>query len=221
MGGTIFALFAVLFSCAPTRYVRPLPKGEVAIGGAFGGPMINFGGLLIPIPFSSVQAGYGIDSTLTAFAGAGITSALFGVVQSDLGITKSILKPGGAKPGLSITPVANFNVDVYEGNFTFYPQVDVNAWWEYSKKRPDFVYVGLSNWFELQGKRAHNEPQPQRWVPSVQVGHTWSARRFDWTVETKYIAPFNVNTETVVNYANPIPRGGIGMYFTITRRLGR
>lgn len=221
-GVALALLVGLITACAPTRYVRPLDKGEVAIGGSFGGPLIEFAGLVTPIPFTSVQAGYGIDSTLTAFGGVGITSAMYGVLQTDLGVTKSVLQPDGARPGISITPVANFNVDFNgEANFTFYPQLDINAWWEYREKRPDFAYVGISNWFELQGKRAHDEPQPTRWVPAFQVGHCWSLEHVDWRVQSNFIAPFNNNQNLVASYATPTKKGAFGLYVTYTRRLGK
>lgn len=218
----LIALAALLFAaCAPTRYVRPIPKGDVALGGSFGGPMMHFGGITMPIPFLTVQGGYGIDSTLTAFAGLGVTSAMYGVIQTDLGVTKAVIQPKGARPGLSISPAVNLNLDVHETQFTFYPQLDVNAWWEYREKRPDFVYVGVTNWFELQSTRAHDQDQPSRWIPGFQAGHCWSLAHADWRLEAKYLAPFTDNFDTVVWYANPANKGGIGMYVTFAWRIGK
>ena len=55
-----FIGFAFMISnCAPTRFVTPLKKGEWAGGINIGGPLINFAGATIPVPFSSLYAGFG------------------------------------------------------------------------------------------------------------------------------------------------------------------
>ena len=68
----ILALFT-LFSCAPARFVKPLADGGHAVNVAVGGPLFEFGNLVIPMPLLSAAYGYGVDSTLTAFGGVNIT----------------------------------------------------------------------------------------------------------------------------------------------------
>ena len=58
-------LFLIISSCAPSRFVEPLKKGQHAVALDVGGPLIEFGGLIIPTPLSSISYGYGIDSTKT------------------------------------------------------------------------------------------------------------------------------------------------------------
>ena len=44
----------------------------------------------------------------------------------DLGITKGLMKQKWLAPGISISPVTNFILDKWEGNFRLYPQIDAN-----------------------------------------------------------------------------------------------
>ncbi len=55
-------------SCAPSRFVKPLAKGEQAINVAVGGPVITYSNLPVPLPLLSATYGYGIDSSLTFLA---------------------------------------------------------------------------------------------------------------------------------------------------------
>ncbi|MBK9191262.1 MAG: hypothetical protein IPM77_06945 [Crocinitomicaceae bacterium] len=70
----ILILVLTLFSCAQTRFVEPLEKGQLSLGGNFGGPLIEYAPAVIPIPFLDAEAGYGIDSNLTVHGGLNLTS---------------------------------------------------------------------------------------------------------------------------------------------------
>ena len=87
-----------LMSCGPTRYVRPLEQGEMAVSATLGGPFIGFAGAVIPIPFTTVGAGYGITEKITAHANLHPTAMLFGTMQADLGVTYGFFKPKGWIP---------------------------------------------------------------------------------------------------------------------------
>ena len=39
------------YSCAPSRIIKPLNKGEKAVSINAGGPLIGFAGTKIPVPF--------------------------------------------------------------------------------------------------------------------------------------------------------------------------
>ncbi len=98
---------AFICSCSPIKYIKPLEKAQHAGTVSLGGPLISYGNSTIPIPFLTANYGYGIDSTLTGFAAINITSALFGNFQTELGVTKQLLKQNRYIPSVSITPVAN------------------------------------------------------------------------------------------------------------------
>jgi hypothetical protein len=143
-------LIMAIFSCAPTRFVKPLAKKQKAINVSVGGALISYGDLTIPMPFVTATYGYGIDSTLTGFGSLNITSLVYGNAQVELGVTKQILQQKGAWPGISINPVANIiyrNKDASK----FYPELDINAFWDYNQKR-NFFYIGVVTGLNCQVK---------------------------------------------------------------------
>lgn len=211
-------LVATLASCAPNRFVKPLDKGQQAAGLSLGGPLIKYGSATIPMPLLSATYGYGFDSTLTGFGGLNITSAFYGNVQLDLGVTKKLLSQKGYIPAVSITPVANIiyrNKDAKK----FYPQLDINAYWELNHNR-NLLYAGVSNWFELSGKKAYDKEQPNHWLFTPQVGHVFMRRKWDITIEAKVIAPHISYQSNVAEYQSPLGKNGaFGIYFGYTRKF--
>jgi hypothetical protein len=207
-----------LASCAPTRFVQPLEKGQVAVTGHLGGPLIGFGGATIPIPFTSLGAGWGISNTTTAFGNLHTTALAYGVVQVEAGVLHSFLRPDGWRPGISAAATANFMADVWEGNTKLFPQLDANAYWTYGK-RQNFFYLGTSNWIDLARTRAHEEPQPNHWIFNLQAGHTFVRPKWNWVLEAKYLAPFHSNQNIVVDYASFGRTGAIGAYVGVMRKF--
>ena len=79
------------FSCAPCCSVKPLEKGKYAAGINLGGPLFDFSGMTIPIPFSSIGGGYGLTKNTTIYSNLHTTSLLFKVYMIDAGIKQSII----------------------------------------------------------------------------------------------------------------------------------
>jgi hypothetical protein len=214
----VYLLIITLFSCSPTHFVKPLAKNQHAATVSLGGPLIKFGAAIIPIPFLTANYGYGIDSTLTAFTSLNATSALFGNFQMELGVTKQLLKQNKFIPAVSITPVANIiyrNSDAHK----FYPQIAVNAFWEYGKRK-NFIYIGLDNWFELAQKSAFDVKQPNHWIFMPTAGHNFTGKKWSFNIEAKVIAPNLSNQKLVVDYQTPFrTHGAFGVYFGCTRKF--
>lgn len=212
----LFLLFIV--SCAPERYVKPLAPKQQAVGVSLGGPLFKFGENTIPMPFLTANYGYGIDSSLTAFGAVNITSTLFGNVQLDLGATRQILKQQAYIPAVSITPVFNI-IARPKAPFKLYPQLDVNAFWEYGKHK-NYFYLGFGNWFELSSKRTLNEKQKNHWLFFPLVGHCFTGKKWDILLETKILAPNLSNEKLVVEYQTPLKNNGaFGIYIGCTRKF--
>jgi hypothetical protein len=214
----LFAFVAALGSCAPSRFVKPLEAKQQAVNLSLGGALIEYSGLTIPMPLVTATYGYGLDSTLTGFASLHLTSALYGNLQTEFGVTKRILQQKGKLPAVSISPVANI---IYRNKNAakFYPQADVNAYWDFNQHR-NYFYVGLSSWFELSGKRAFDEEQPHHWLFSPLVGQTFSRKKWDFTIEAKVIAPNVPDDKMVVDYKTPFSKhGAFGIYFAYTRKF--
>jgi hypothetical protein len=198
--------------------VKPLDKGEKQIGFSIGGPVIGFGGLTIPTPMSSLSMAYGLKESTSVFGGLHTTSLAFGTFQIDAGITKGILIQKNAMPGLSASFVTNFMLDKWEKNFSFYPELDANIYWNYGKNK-HLLYLGTTNWFELRGAKAHDEVQNNAWLSTINLGNTWHRKKMNFTLEYKLMAPLQVNDQTVVDYRVFMNKGVNGAFFTVSRRF--
>ena len=97
-----------LYSCAPSRFVKPLKKNEKALNLSLGGELIRFGNAVIPVPFTSIVYGQGITDKTTVFGSIHTTSALFGNFQTDVGVVQQLYKNDSLKIGITISPALNF-----------------------------------------------------------------------------------------------------------------
>ncbi len=214
----LFVVIISLAGCAPVRFVKPLNKKQSAANISFGGALIKYGKSTIPIPFLTANYGYGIDSSLTGFASVNITSALFGNLQLEAGITKQLLTQKKYLPAVSVTPVLNF---IYRDKNAakLYPQLAVNAFWEYGKKK-NLVYVSIDNWFELATKKVYGEKQTNHWFLMPSLGHSFCGKKGSFNTELKVIAPNLTNKKLVVEYQTPLgTHGAFGIYIGYTRKF--
>jgi hypothetical protein len=220
----IFAAVFTLFSCAPTRYYKPLDSGEHSVHASFGGPIIQVPGIAtIPIPFTSVGYGYGLKDNLTVYGSWQTTSALFGVIHTDIGATMNIWQ--NESMGLSVSPGFNFLIDAFEWKPSLYPQLDINYYWTYGRKceqgKSQDFYFGFDNWFDLRSKLAHDVPNTNRIIWNTHVGHSFNRNLWSYQLELKLLAPY-LNNNVVVDYVSPLgDRGAIGFYFGVKRTLGK
>lgn len=214
------AALALLASCAPTHYVRPLQKGELAITGTLGGSIFTNFGYPLPVPNTTLGAGYGITDKLTGYAALYPTAMAFGVMQFDLGAVYGILKPQGWRPGVSIAPGLNLAGDIWESKFKVWPQLDANAYWNYGKHH-NFIYAGVSSWYELAATRAHGQDQPHFILPGIQVGHTLSGNRMDFTVELKANNLLASHRDLTIAWLDFGKNGALGIYFGLSKRFGK
>jgi len=218
----LLLLMAILISsCAPSRYVEPLEKDTFSVGGSFGGPVINFGGP-IPMPITSVDVGYGLDSNLTLFGGLHTTSAIFGNGQIDLGCTYQFLKQKGAIPNVSVSPSVNMIYDFGDQVGNIWPILDLNAFWNYGERK-NYFYVGMNNYFELSRTGAHEQPQDYYWLFSPQIGHALKGKKGHGQLitEMKYFAPYIDNFGDFVPYLPPGNTGALGFYISYRWTFGK
>jgi hypothetical protein len=219
----ILSLFAILgflsISCSTTRIVKPLEAKEIAAGFDLGGPIIDFAGAKIPVPFSSISAAYGIDSMMTVWTGLHTTSMAFGNFQTDIGLLRDIIPAKGRRPGFSIAPVANVLFNFKAGDFRIYPEIDLNLHWQYSLKRKNFMYLGLSNWFDPWAKKAHNEPNKNFYALNIALGHTFVTNKMRYSLEFRWLAPHISNRNVVVGYNGIAGQGSTAFYFGLMRKF--
>lgn len=216
----IILTLVMVSACAPTRYYKPLDKGEHALSGTLGGPLINVPGVApMPIPFTTLGYGYGVTDDLTAYANWHSTSAAFGVFQMDIGSSFRFWQ--NERMGVSIAPTFNLLIDRFDADFRWYPQLDLNYYFEYGStdEKSNDIYAGFDNWFDPQSQLAHGQPNTNRWLWNTHFGHTFNRNKWSYQLELKVLAPY-INNNVVVDYISPFgDQGGIGFYFGITRRF--
>lgn len=210
-------LIVIVFSCSPVRIVKPLEKGEQAVGANFGGPLIDFGGAPITIPYTSAFYARGLTSKTTAFGSLHLTALSFGVFQTDLGICQQVWANENKTLGVTANPAFHIAIDRWEANARFWPQLDIQVYKEFNKKQ--LLYAGIGNWFELKSTRPHNEIQPKFWFMSPQLGYRWGQSKWSYGFESKWIAPGVNNTPNVVDYMGIQGKGAMSFYFNLMRRF--
>ena len=227
----VLAFLALMYaSCAPSRYIKPLAKGEHAVQVNLGGPVAKVPGIgVIPMPLTSVGYGYGVSEQLTLFGNLHSTSLLFGVGQMDVGALYECWK--GNRMGLTIQPTVNVALDFYTGSNRIWPQLDANYYWDYaalrtkSKNGKGFekirtVYGGISNWFDPYLTESQGRKNEQFWIPSLQFGHLWKRNQWTYQVEAKILAPIYSNENIVVDYPSMLgTKGALGAYFSVYYRF--
>ncbi len=214
---TVILLLFLMVSCAPSRIVKPLEKGEQLVGGNLGGPLVNFGGLPIPLPYTSAFYAKGLTQKTTAFGSLHLTALAFGVLQTDFGVCRNLFYSPKFKLGMSANPSLNFAIDRWDWKAKFWPQLDLNIYKNLGAKT--FFYVGVSNWFEPSKTRAHGEAQNKNWFLNPQFGFQYSPNKWTYGIESKWVAPGVYNLPNVVDYIGPHHQGAIGVYFQIMRRF--
>ncbi len=211
-------LFLFLASCAPTRFVDPIPAGHTDLTAALGGPFIDYGSTTILMPLISVAGGYGCSDKLTAFGGLGITSLLFDDLQLDLGAVQEVLPQDRLQPGISVSPVANLLLAMRDGSFRFWPEADINFYWHYGTGG-NLIYVTSSNWFDLTSTRPDNEPQTHHWFSNIALGHRFEGEHWQYITELKYLEAGMSNTPNAVGYHGIEGHGAFGIYLGLTRKF--
>ena len=205
-------------SCTPTRFVKPLEKKQNAIAANLGGPLIHFGKAVTPIPFTSVMYGRGITKSTTAFGSLHLTSLVFGNFQTDLGVCQQLYKNDSLKFGITINPAINMVYDKWNKNFRAWPQLDFNLYKDILKQRA-FIYVGLTNWFELSYTKAHNEKQTNHVLINPHIGMTYNTKKWGYTIEGKFLQMNKNNKPNVVDYIGIQQHGAVGIYLNFSRRF--
>lgn len=204
--------------CAPSRYVKPLEKNQMAASFSFGGPLIHYSGAAIPLPFSTLGYGYGINDKVTAFGNWHTTSALFGNLQFDAGATIG-LTPHDLQYGLSISPALQFAFHPGDkGSARLWPTLDLNYFYHFNQK-PSYVYAGFNGWLEVSNKRAHNEDQPRHVIPNIHAGYNLVKNKWIHQFELKYLGIGIANLPGVVEYVGIAQKGSFGIYYSLIRKF--
>ena len=208
----------ILSGCASSRIVQPLNQGQWQATISTGGPIIKGEDSTLPLGLSSFSAAYGATQHTTVFVGMGLSTEVHDLHHFDAGITHELLTPFDYQPGITVTPQLNVFRDKAGKDTLFYPQFDINAYW-LSDYRHDFYYVGMSNWIELNSKKAHQQKQTDHWIPSIHAGYTLQERNYGLNLELKYIAPNKNNQNQLIDYVGIKNQGVLGVYLSVSRKF--
>lgn len=214
----VFPIALVLFfySCAPSRYVKPLAKKQSAAAFSFGGPLIQFSGMPIPIPFTTLGYGYGITDNITAYGNLHSTSALYGNSQADIGTTLSVFKREN-RFGITASPAIQIAYNLRnQTGFRIWPSADINAYLHF-RQTPSYLYGGFNSWVELSKWKAHGEAQQRHLIPTIQMGYVLVKTKWQHQFECKYLGMGIRNTPGVVDYIGIQGRGILGIYYSLVR----
>ncbi len=219
----IMCVYLVVFSCAPSRFVNTLPKGETQLGFSLGGAMQNLFDLTVPTPYSSLVIGHGLRDGLTIYGGIHTTALVFNTLQTDLGVTKRLYHSTTPKfwiPDLSGGFTINSFIEMKDGACDVFPQIDFNAIWKYGDKKSHFFYLGVSNWIDLNKYKAHDELQNKKIIINPHLGNTWQNNKWSFTIEYKILALMQKNENVVVNYAKWHGKYSVpGIFIGFTRKI--
>lgn len=213
-----FVSLTLFNSCAPSRLVRPLDKGQKVVSASLGGPLIGFNNTVIPVPLTTLMYAQGITNKTSVFGSVHTTSMLFGVFQTDIGVCQRLYYNDSLRIGISANPALNLAFDKWEQHFKCWPQLDLNMYWNI-KPNKSFVYAGVENWFELSKYKAYGEIQQNHWLVNPQIGYSYVRKKWNYNLELKYLVPYINNTPNVVDYKGINGKGAIGVYINFTRKF--
>ncbi len=208
----------LLHACSPVTMVKPLAAKQKAVTATVGGPLVGFGGAVVPVPFTSVGGAYGYSDKSTITGRFHTTSALFGVMHLDAGLLRQLRAQNGKMPGISAMVQGSFMLDTWEHQFRFYPQLDLNAWWDVGKMG-SYVYTGASTWYETRSVGTGGRVQSTRVIPAFNLGYSREREKWSTRFEVKYLAPFTSNQSLTVDYKAPGNTGSVGIYVGFMRKF--
>jgi len=215
---SVAALFILFQYCAPSRFVKPLAKNEQAVSFSFGGPMFQFIGLSVPMPFTTFGYGYGLTDKVTAYSNLNTTSLLFGNLQTDIGATFKLFEKENVF-GISASPALQMAYSIGNtGTLKVWPSADLNAYYHINKKR-SYAYAGFNSWFELSGRRAYGEPQARHAIPNVHAGVAIVKTKWQHQFEVGYLGIGISNLPNVVDYMGIRGKGSLAIYYSLVRKF--
>ncbi|NUN70143.1 MAG: hypothetical protein HUU02_10580 [Bacteroidetes bacterium] len=174
---------SILIGCGVTQPIRTIPAGEVHLTGSFGGGIIPFGGIAIPVPYLTAGAQYGYSDAFTVFGNGHLTAALFKDVGLDLGGAYRAVRQEGIVPELTLAGRGYFFWDAVRGSTTrLYPSLSAAASYQLSER--SLLYFGTEGLYQqstsdlfLAPFAGYTFPVHERWV--LQLETKWLAANKD------------------------------------------
>lgn len=203
-----------LTGCSATRGVRPVGKGNTAVGLSVGGPFFRNLGAPMPVPLISAHARHGVgERTDIDF---GLHAPLIGAFGVDAGASYLLVDQNGARPALSVggrallwanalTLTGKDNPNTGEGypfSVRVFEQAYANVSWRFGEQLT--VWTGLDLFAQIERLQV---------LPSIVAGVEWRPSKKAWipgiTLEAKHLALLSNQQFEVVDF---IGIGGYGAF---------
>lgn len=194
----------LLNGCGVTQPVRTVPEGTTQLTGSFGGAVIPFAGIAIPVPYLTTGALYGYSNDLTVFGSAHLTAILFKNAGLDLGASYRAVKEQSLVPELTVTGKGYFFWDAVRGSTKrLYPSMTVTA--SYSAAERSLLYFGAEGLYQQSNSELFIAPF---------AGYSFAVHpSMIMLVETKWLAANKDTRHGIFEGAGSIGgRGNIGIY---------
>jgi hypothetical protein len=214
MNKGLLILLICVSSCAPSRFIEPLDKGEQAVSFNIGGSLIEYADMTIPVPLTSLTYGNGIIEKLTVFGSLHTTSLIFNNFQTEVGIVSHVRDQERWIPAVSSSLALNFITELSKGNVKLWPQIDGNAYWNLNANKHRF-HLGYSIWIDTQML-----DENRIGVINPHFGYTYKMKTYELGAELKLLASGADNSKVFLSYQSIMgDRGATGIYLTLTKRF--
>jgi len=214
MNKGVLILLIYVSSCAPSRFIEPLNKGEQAVFFNVGGSLIEYADMTIPLPLTSLTYGNGLTEKLTVFGSLHTTSLIFNNFQTEVGVVSHIRNQERWIPALSSSLALNFITELSKGNGKLWPQIDGNAYWNFNANKHRF-HLGYSIWIDTQML-----DENRIGIINPHFGYTYKMKTYELGTELKLLAPGTDNSKVFLPYQSIMgDRGATGIYLTLTKRF--
>jgi hypothetical protein len=208
-------LLGLTAACSTTHVVRPLGAGNASINASLGGPLVQVGSIVTPVPILSLGGAYGVRDDVEVLAHADVTAAIYGDLHLESGIAyHPIVRQSGAVPILTLAGSVHVLTDVSDTRVI--PQVTLAAAWHVAGKH--LVYVGADNALAVgcrgsgcDGSDPQAPSSPTRYVFGPLVGGELRVGHVGLVLEMKWLAPYYNEAPTAPAWIAP---GSLG-YFSV------
>jgi hypothetical protein len=213
-----YFIFLSLFlaSCASIKTVEPLKKGEVKATADLGGPMINFNGIPLFMPLTSIGSAMGISDNVSVFASIHTTSLMYKTFQLETSANTSLFRFD--KAVFRPIGVLILFVDYAKANGHFILMLILITIYITTTKLI-LHYFSFTSMMELHRKKAFDEPVTKRIIPHLTLGHRWVKDNSEWGLELKYLSFNKDNRNIVVDYIAPGNKGSFGFYLSYAKKF--
>lgn len=207
----VLSLSLLLISCGVTQPIRPIEHGTTKAIASFGGPIIPFAGIAIPVPYLNFGAMYGYNQNMTVFANGHFTALLFKDVGLDAGFSSRLLAEKGIRPEIVLNGRMYFFWDAFRGNTTrFFPMGTLLG--SYKVGEQSLFYFGSDNLYQFSTSDFFISPL---------IGYSFPiSETMMMQIESKWLA-MNHNTEHGVfeGMGSISGKGNIGLFFGLEYSL--